>query len=282
LWSLLKSGFATNDQFDVVRRGEPPPDNTSMRSRGELRSYLRDSRRRHATLRPEGRWSLVPWGQPDPESAALLQARLLLQRYGIVSRELAILSGTPVSWRVLYEILSRLELTGELRRGYFVEGLSGAQFALPDAAKQLHELALPSNAQAPALLVHSLDPANLYGSGGALEIPQATDDARAFQRRVGNWLVVKAGRPILLIEQHGKRLTTLPAATEGDLKQAVARLPNMLTLTSNRDVRHKLTVETWDGQTVTATIGKDLLEQNGFVRDYQSMTLYAVWQTVKS
>jgi ABC-type proline/glycine betaine transport system substrate-binding protein len=47
-------------------------------------------------------------------------------------------------------------------------------------------------------------------------------------------------------------------------------------------VRHKLTVETWDGQTVTATIGKDLLEQNGFVRDYQSMTLYAVWQTVKS
>jgi len=180
-------------------------------------------------------------------------------------------------WRVLYEILSRLELAGEVRRGYFVEGLSGAQFALPEAGRLLQEVASPSSVQAPAVLVHSLDPANLYGSGAALEILSAAAEPRSFLRRPGNWLVVKAGRPVLLIEQHGKRLTTVPPATSDDLAQAVARLPELLRLMPSRDIRHKLTIETWNEQPITSSAGKELLEQAGFVRDYQAMTLYAVW-----
>src|SRR5439155_3966512 len=135
---------------------------------------------------PEGRWALIPWGEPDPEAAAFFQARLLLERYGIATRELALMSATPTPWRILYEILSRMELAGEVRRGYFVEGLSGAQFALPEAAKLLHEIALPSSSQAPVLLLHSLDPANLYGSGAALEVPLTSSEPRAFGRRLGN------------------------------------------------------------------------------------------------
>ncbi len=281
LWSLLKVGIVTNDQFEVLRRGEPPSDSEAppVHSRGEVRAFLRESRRRRDNTWPDGRWSLLPWGQPDAASMAFFQARLLLDRYGIVARELAMLSGTPVSWRVLYEVLSRMELTGDVRRGYFVEGLAGAQFALPEAARLLHDIAMPSTSQAPALLLASVDPANLYGSGEGLAIQQASEEARAFQRRPGNWLVVKAGRPILLIEQHCKRLTTVPPANHDDLAQAVARLPELLKLTLNRDVRHRLTVETWDGQPVTATMGRDLLESVCFVRDYQAMTLYAVWQT---
>ncbi len=279
LWSLLRAGFATNDQYDILRKGEPPRADEAppMRSRGELRAFLRDSRRRQSATWPEGRWSLMPWGQPDPESAAFLQARLLLDRFGLVSRELAVMSGTPTPWRVLYEILSRLELAGDVRRGYFVEGLSGAQFAWPDAARKLQESALPSHAEAPALLVHSLDPANLYGSGAALELPISAPEPRAFQRRAGNWLVAKAGRPVLVIEQHGKRLTTMPAAGDVELMQATDCLPDLLKRMPGRDVRHKLQVETWNDQPVTGTIGKDLLEHVGFVRDYQAMTLYAVW-----
>ncbi len=280
LWSLLHAGLVTNDQFDILRRGEPPPDDQPppMRSRGEVRAFLRDARRRQTNAWPEGRWSLIAWGQPDPESAAFFQARLLLERYGIVARELAVLSGSATPWRILYEILSRLELAGDVRRGYFVEGLSGAQFALPDAAKLLNEIALPSDAQAPVVLLHSLDPASLYGSGAPFELIIATGEPRTFQRRAGNWLVVKAGRPMLLIEQHGKRLTALPHATRADLTQAAARLPDLLKMMPSRDVRHKLTVETWNDQPVTTTIGKELLEHAGFVRDYQAMTLYAVWQ----
>ena len=178
---------------------------------------------------------------------------------------------------MLYEVLSRLELAGDVRRGYFVEGLSGAQFALPEAARQLQEMSLPSTAGAPVLLVHSLDPANIYG-GGAIPLMMGNDE-RLFQRRLGNWLVIKAGCPLLFIEQQGKRLTASAAATPDELGQAVARLPDLLKHVPRHDVRHKLTVETWNDQPVTSTPAKDFLDRAGFVRDYQAMTLYAVWHT---
>ena len=57
-----------------------------------------------------------------------------------------------------------MELAGEVRRGYFVEGLSGAQFAEPAAADGARRLHVPSTAAAPVVLLHSMDPANLYGS----------------------------------------------------------------------------------------------------------------------
>jgi ATP-dependent Lhr-like helicase len=277
LWSLVRLGLATNDRYDLVRRGEPHWDPPPIQSRGQLRAFLRDSRRRHDNHPPEGRWSLLPWGQPDAESAAFCQARLLLERYGIVARELALLSGTPTPWRILYEIYSRLELAGDVRRGYFVEGLSGAQFALADAARQLQELTAPSQADAPVLLVSSQDPANLYGSGAPLNVPSPEAEPRPFLRRAGNWLVVKAGRPILVIEQQGRRLTAL-SSVDTDLAQATARLPDLLKLMPNGDLRHKLSVETWNEQPVISSGGRDFLERAGFVRDYQAMTLYAVWQ----
>ena len=123
--------------------------------------------------RPEGRWSLLPWGQPDPEAQAVCQAALLLQRYGVVARELALLDPWMPPWRVLYEVLSRMELAGDVRRGYFVEGLSGPQFALPEAVQLLQDLHLPSTATAPVVLLHSLDPANLYGCGAPFDIAAA-------------------------------------------------------------------------------------------------------------
>ena len=82
-----------------------------------------------------------------------------------------------------------------MRRGYFVEGLSGAQFALAEAAQLLQDLALPSTAAAPLVLVPSLDPANLYGSGAPFDIPLLDGGTRPLLRRPGNWLVLQpAGR----------------------------------------------------------------------------------------
>jgi ATP-dependent Lhr-like helicase len=181
-------------------------------------------------------------------------------------------------WRVLYEVLSRMELAGEVRRGYFVEGLSGAQFALPEASQQLQELHVPSTATAPALLVHSMDPANLYGSGAPFDIPLLDGGTRPLLRRPGNWLVLRAGRPVLLIEQHGKRLTALASASREEVAAAVACLPAILDNRPGPAARHKLTVDEWNGQPITSSEGRELLETAGFVRDYQAMTLYAVWR----
>src|SRR6185369_12061217 len=108
------------------------------------------------------------------------------------------------------------ELAGEVRRGYFVEGLSGAQFALPAAARLLQELSVPAQPQPPLILLHSLDPANLYGSGAPFDLALLSGGARSFLRRAGNWIVQRAGKPILLVEQQGKRLTALPSASSDD------------------------------------------------------------------
>ena len=168
----------------------------------------------------------MPWGRPEPEAHAVAQASLLLHRYGIVARELALLDPWLLPWRVLYEVLSRMELAGDVRRGYFVEGLSGAQFALPEAARQLQDLCLPSTAAAPVVLLHSLDPANLYGSGAPFDIPLLDGGTRPLLRRPGNWLVLRAGRPVLLVEQQGKTLTALASASRDDVTAAVACLPD--------------------------------------------------------
>jgi ATP-dependent Lhr-like helicase len=171
-----------------------------------------------------------------------------------------------------------MELAGEVRRGYFVEGLSGAQFALPAAAQMLQDLHLPSTAAAPVVLLHSLDPANLYGSGAPFDIPLLDGGTRPLLRRPGNWLVLRAGRPLLLVEQQGRRLTTLPSSSREDVAAAVACLPALFDNSRGLAARHRLTVEEWNGRPVTTTEGRELLETVGFVRDYQGMTLYAAWR----
>jgi ATP-dependent Lhr-like helicase len=280
LWGLLRRGLVTNDHFDVIRKGEEPaaePVDGDQRLPRDRRTAMA-LRRRMPPRRPEGRWSLVPWGHPEVEEQAVFLAGVLLQRYGVAARELALMDPIMPPWRVLYEVLSRMEMAGTVRRGYFVEGLSGAQFALPEAARLLQELALPSSAAAPLVLVHSLDPANLYGSGAPLDIALLDGGSRPLLRRLGNWLVLRAGRPVLVAEQHGRRLTALASASREEVAGAVACLPGILTGDRGLAARHKMSVAEWNGQPVTATEGRELLETAGFVRDYQEMSLYPGWR----
>jgi ATP-dependent Lhr-like helicase len=270
LWTLVRCGQVSNDRFDVIRKGE-----AYVLLNGGQRGASRGLARRGLSS-PDGRWWLVPWGQPSEEENAAFMVELLLRRYGIVTRETALLASRMPPWRVLYQVLSRMEMAGRKRRGYFVEGLSGVQFALPDAIRQLQDCAVFPTGE-PVILVHGLDPANLFGSSGLLKIPGHDNDNQAFHRRPGNWLVLKTGRPILLIEQHGKRLITPASAEPGDLPQAVACLPRIFHAGRGSGHRHKITVEEWNGKPVTASSGRALLEAAGFVRDYQGMTLYAAW-----
>jgi ATP-dependent Lhr-like helicase len=271
---MLRRGLVTNDRFDIIRKGEKaytlePTASESLSRRPTLRRSLRRSQ-----ASTDGRWSLIAWGIPDTETRAVHQAYALLDRYGIVAREMALLDPWLLPWRVLYEIFSRLELTGEVRRGYFVEGLSGAQFALPEAARQLADFRHPNPASEPIVLLHSLDPANLYGATAPLCTARENGSSR-LTRRSGNWLVLRAGQPLLWIEHQGKRLTPMSGAGRDDLLQAVGRLRDLLRTPSGSAGRGKISVHEWDDQPVTSSPGRTLLEEAGFVHDFPAMTLYA-------
>jgi ATP-dependent Lhr-like helicase len=268
----------TNDRFEVIRKGEPEDAFPISALSAGQRSYRRSPRASIHTPAAEGRWSVLPWGPAEVEKQAVNQATLLLNRYGVVARELSLLDPTMLPWRVLYDVLSRMELSGNVRRGYLVEGLHGAQFALPEALTMLESVQTPSTAAAPVILLHSLDPANLYGIGAPFDIPLLDGGTRSFSRRLGNWLILRAGKPILLVEGQGKRLTALASASQEDVTEAVSSLPGILNGELGQSAKHKLTVEEWNGQSVTTTPGRDLLEKAGFVRDYQAMTLYAAWK----
>jgi ATP-dependent Lhr-like helicase len=199
---------------------------------------------------------------------------MLLSRYGVVARELAVMDPVMPPWRVMYEVLTRLELAGDVRRGYFVEDLSGAQFALPDACQKLTESQSPSKANSAIVMLNTQDPANLFGSAAPLDMPLLEGGTKSLSRRPTNWIVIRAGRPVLILEQAAKRITSMPSASDDSIADATKLLP----LALDRNPRQKLHINDWNGQSSTTSPARDWLESAGFVRDYRGMTLYAAWR----
>ena len=194
LWELVAAGLVTADGFDNLRALVDP-----KRRRGEGRG--RAARPRHAA----GRWALLD--EPDlPQPAgervdpAAAQARhdevvarfasQMLDRWGVVFRDLLARETLAPSWRELLAALRRLEARGEIRGGRFVAGFVGEQFARPDAVALLR-VVRREGPQARSLAVPAADPLNLTGivlpgprvsarAGGLVELlPAAADTGRA-------------------------------------------------------------------------------------------------------
>src|SRR5439155_1367008 len=132
--------------------------------RPQRRRPRRFSRQRSAGITAtQGRWSptdrLFP-GRPDPRALA----ELLLERQGIVTRDGVRGEGIPGGYGAVYGQLRALETLGVCRRGYFVEGLGGAQFALPGAVERLRELRPQEDEEPEPLVLAAADPAQPYGA----------------------------------------------------------------------------------------------------------------------
>jgi ATP-dependent Lhr-like helicase len=272
---LTGNGLVTNDRFDPLRPGgravTTALEEASQRASSGARRLGR--LRAPATARGEGRWSLLPTTEDvNPDARLEAWAAALLDRYGVLCRETAALDPWAPAWRELYPVLVRAELRGELRRGYLVEGLTGLQYAWPDTVAELSRLASAPQSDAPLVVLSSLDPANLYGSGAPLDVPLLEGGTARLVRNAATYLVLRSGRPILIIESHGRRLTGLASASEAELTAAIALLP---TLTS--PARRVLKVETYNLAPALASPAAPWLSAAGFVRDYPGMTFYAGW-----
>ena len=152
------------------------------------------------------RRALFRAGDDDPVARRRTQAELLLERYGIVTREQVLAEGIPGGFSSLYDSLAALETIGVARRGYFVEGLGGAQFALPGAVERLR--AQKDDDAAPPIVLAATDPAQPYGA--VLKWP---DTPRRPARAAGAYVVLAGAEPVLFVEKGGKGVQVLVPAT---------------------------------------------------------------------
>ncbi|MBE7519324.1 MAG: DEAD/DEAH box helicase [Thermoflexaceae bacterium] len=257
LWDLVWAGFVTNDTFGPVRALAWPRKGGSAPSRG-----------RGALVPPEaaGRWSLVAAPAATSTERAHALAGALLERYGVVTRETAATEGLPGGFSAVYPVLKAMEESGRVRRGYFIEGLGGAQFALPGAVDRLR-----AGRDAPrdesALVLAATDPANPYGA--TLGWPQKEASSRNTpQRAAGARVVLVSGEPILYLERSGKGLLTLPAADDpGRLALAISALLQDPAILNGRS----FTIERIDGEPAAGSPHAAALLGAGFVPGYRGM-----------
>jgi ATP-dependent Lhr-like helicase len=273
LRELSAAGLVTNDSADALREvirfrpllGRPrrdEPDPTRWLPADFTPSPGRPIVQRRANLRrlpkwrrPDlpggrdgwvGRWSLVATpgtlGVEDEDARAKAVARQWLDRYGVVARDWWRRERPAVGWRAIYRELKRLEFRGEVRRGYFVRGLAGAQFAAAAIVDALRDAA--ADPDAPVVVMAASDPANAF----ALPLPPEERPALARPRGRGALLVTRRGRIILAVEGRGRRVAIAPEATADDVADAVAALTTHLTAPSPFGGRRRdLVVETIDG-----------------------------------
>ena len=168
-----------------------------------------------------GRWSLVNrltvLGRVAREEERALQiGRYWLDRYSIVSREIWRKERPPVSWRAIYRELKRLEFKGEVRRGYFVKGLAGAQFALPSAVEMLRTIAGEDDTEKPYVALATSDPANIY----SLPVDTIDRDQLSRPRGTGALIVTRGGRVAMSVEGRGRRVVAADWMTRDEIIKA--------------------------------------------------------------
>ena len=189
----------------------------------------------------------------------------MLERYGIVTRETVLAEGVPGGFATLYAELGNLELLGTARRGYFVEGLGGAQFALPGAVERLRSL---PEADRSYLLLAATDPANPYGA--SLPWPKL-EGGRRPGRTPGAHLLPRDGEPLVYVERGGRGILRLQPLEGADLEEAMRALADAVAAGQLK----KLAVEKLDGEPVIGSGHEEALIAAGFSRGPRKLTASA-------
>ncbi len=263
LWDLAWSGAVTNDAFAPLRAPR-------LRAvAASERPGRRFARRRSTTgAAVQGRWSLTEQlfaDAPGPGARLRAQAELMMERYGIVTRETVLAEGIPGGFSTLYAELGNLELLGTARRGYFVEGLGGAQFALPGAVERLRSL---PEADGSYLVLAATDPANPYGA--SLPWPKL-EGGRRPGRTPGAHLLLRDGEPIVFVERGGRGVLRLCKLEGPELEEAMRALADAV----SAGHLQKLAIEKLDGEAVIGSGHEEALVGAGFSRGPRKLTASA-------
>ena len=229
-----------------------------------------------------GRWSLLrapgTWGErPDEEAHAEHIARQWLERYAIVTRDWWRRERPPVSWRAIYRELKRLEYRGEVRRGYFVEGLGGAQFALPEAVERLR--AQPElDVDAPIIVMSASDPANPY----SLPLESVTPEPLARPRGAGGLLLTRRGIVLMSAVGHGRRVSIAADVSDADITSAARLLGDHLARASSPGARpaRDPRIEMVNGEAAGSSAHGEAIMDAGWRRATDGLVYYRIGTSV--
>ena len=278
LWDLVWATEVTNDTFAPLRALRWP-------RRGPAKGPRHASTARMGPPEAAGRWSLVSDAvataialrgskAPTETERRHAQALRLLDGYGVVTRDTVAGEALPGGFSAVYPVFREMEERGRVRRGYFVEGLGGAQFCVPAALDRLRaERGDPSGDAPPAeaVILAAADPANPYGA--SLAWPRWSDeDRRPLTRSAGAYVVLVDGEPVIYLGARGKSLETLPAF--GRAEVANVALNALRQLLADGRLR-TLQVERVDGIAVHESAHAAALVSAGFQRSYRGWLLRA-------
>ncbi|MFF3630422.1 DEAD/DEAH box helicase [Streptomyces sp. NPDC002164] len=286
VWDLAWSGRLTNDTLAPLRSllgSGRTAGSTAHRARrnvprGRYGSLTAAARPVSRTGPPtvSGRWSLLPAAEPDPTHRAHALARTLLDRHGVVTRGAVQAEGVEGGFSAAYRVLSAFEDNGQARRGYVVEGLGAAQFAMDGAVDRLRTVSTARDRAEPGVTPHAVvlaaaDPANAYGA--ALPWPESPDGAgHKPGRKAGSLVVLVDGELAMYMERGGKSLLAWPTDPEDPVLVAAA---DALAEAARAGALGTVTVERTNGaSSLTSPLGR-VLEAAGFLATPRGLRLRA-------
>ncbi len=222
-----------------------------------------------------GRWSLVHTrsvlgAAVSDEEKIQRQAQQLLARYGIVAREIAKREENLLPWPLLAMEFQRMEMRGEIRRGYFIEGLSGMQFAIPEAVNMIESIKQPRKQQEVPIVLNACDPANPFGTG--IDFGNLMTALPRISRFPSNYIISERGFPILWIENYGARLYLLTEANADTVRAGLTQFINHMRIAYPH--KNDIVIEYCDALRPSESSLAELLRSVGFYRDkIQTMKL---------
>ena len=218
LWDLAWAGEVTNDAPEALRGFL-----AAHQARSQRQARVSAFRsRRHGPPAAVGRWSRVPIPTPPPTPTERMKAfaEQLLARHGVLTRDAVVHEEVTGGFSAIYPVLRALEEAGRIRRGYFVAGRGGLQFALPGALDRLRTRKSADGADAQAVVLPAADPANPYGA--ALPWPGVKMSGTRLQRAAGSHVVLVEGRLGTYVSRNGRDVFPL-LPDEEPLRSHVAR-----------------------------------------------------------
>ncbi len=298
LSSLVHAGLASCDHYPAFLKILQPSANAAKHESEASESLIPKSswqtrdraRRERYNLKQvirermplqEGRWFLttsfaVLGKELSENERAERQARLLLQRYGVLVKDWYRRESDLLPWPKLFHVLKRLEWQGEIRRGYFIEGLSGIQFALPEAVallEQLHASPQTTNS-ASGILLSTLDPVLPFGEAVAWDVKDDDGNKIAIVRAPSNHLFFVEEKPVLYSENYGARLWTLQDWREAFVELLAKSLKVWLQLPPAIRPRQRIEVEQLNESAASTSSFIEAFIKNGFEIEGEKLVLW--------